>query len=216
MAAVSAAARNALILGIFAVTTAALLGLTYAATRERIAEAQSAVEAKALLQVVQDLEHDNDILADTLPMPEDAAAKLNIEADQVVHLVRQEGEVVAFILPAVAPDGYSGDIDMIVGIKRNGEISGVRVTAHQETPGLGDKVEIKKSDWITSFNGRSLGNTPESDWAVEKEGGDFDAFTGATITPRAVVNQVHRTLMYYRAHREYFVDRATAERPNEE
>ncbi|HET8791735.1 MAG TPA: RnfABCDGE type electron transport complex subunit G, partial [Modicisalibacter sp.] len=96
---------------------------------------------------------------------------------------------------------YSGDISLLVGIDANGELTGVRVLSHRETPGLGDKIEVRKSDWITQFAGLSLGNPPIEQWAVKKDGGVFDAFTGATITPRAVIGAIKRSLEYFASHR---------------
>ena len=122
----------------------------------------------------------------------------------------------AFILPGVAPDGYSGNIALIVGVDIAGNISGVRVTAHKETPGLGDKIDLKKHDWILGFNGLSLGNPPAGQWAVRKDGGQFDAFTGATITPRAVVGQIARMLEYFMSHREQLIDLSQEPLPNAE
>ena len=100
------------------------------------------------------------------------------------------------ILPATARDGYSGDIRALVGVRRDGSVAGVRVVAHRETPGLGDKVDLRKSDWILDFNERSLGNPALSGWNVAKEGGVFDQFTGATVTPRAVILATRRALEY--------------------
>jgi electron transport complex protein RnfG len=110
--------------------------------------------------------------------------------------------VVAVILPVTAPDGYSGTIELIVGVNRDGTVAGVRALQHRETPGLGDKVDVKKSDWVLDFNGHSLGQPPEEQWTVKKDGGVFDTFTGATITPRAVTAAVKRGLLYFDAHRE--------------
>jgi electron transport complex protein RnfG len=209
----ASASRNAFILGLFALATASALGLTYALTRENIAQSQREVEARALQEVVQRVPHNNDILADSLPTPDDAKAILHV-TDELIHVVRQNNEPVAFILPSVAPDGYSGAIHLLIGVQLNGEVSGVRVTAHRETPGLGDKVDVNKSDWITQFSGLSINNPPAADWAVRKDGGQFDAFTGATITPRAVVNQVRSTLEYFAAHRDQLVDMSDVQRLN--
>lgn len=199
------ASSNATLLGIFALATAIALGVTYALTRENIEAAQREVEARALADVIQSVPHENEILEDSIAVPAEGLAILNIR-DGLIHVARENGEPVAFIFPTVAPDGYSGAIQMLVGIQVNGEISGVRVTGHAETPGLGDKIDLKKSSWITNFDGLSLELLPDSAWAVRKDGGEFDAFTGATITPRAVVTQVKRTLDYYAANREYFID----------
>lgn len=194
--------KNSLLLGAFALVTAGVLAGTYQLTREQIASSERAAAQQALLEIIPKERHDNDLLADTLPVPEDALDQLGLDAPAEIHLARQDGEVTAIIVPAVAPDGYSGDIRMIVGINRDGTVAGMRVLTHRETPGLGDKVELKKSNWVLGFNGKSLGNPEPEQWQVKKDGGDFDQFTGATITPRAVVNQVRKVLVFVDNHRE--------------
>ncbi|TGD71179.1 electron transport complex subunit RsxG [Mangrovimicrobium sediminis] len=192
--------RNSLLLALFALVTAALLAGSYLLTRERIAEARRAAEEKALLQIVPAARHDNAMLDDTLPLPRDAQG-LGLHEDKVVYVARQGREAVAVIIPVTARDGYSGDIDLIVGVNADGSVAGVRVLSHKETPGLGDRVDLGKSDWVLSFDGRSLGNPPADAWKVKKDKGVFDSFTGATITPRAVVGAVRRVLEYAQAHR---------------
>lgn len=113
-----------------------------------------------------------------------------------VYIARMDDTPVAAILEATAPDGYSGAIRLLVGADFNGTVLGTRVTEHHETPGLGDKIELRLSDWITHFAGKSIGGENDAHWAVKKDGGDFDQFTGATITPRAVVNAVKRAGLY--------------------
>ena len=120
----------------------------------------------------------------------------------VIYRARNNGEVSAVILPVVAPDGYTTNIDMIVGIRKDGTLAGVRVVAHRETPGLGDKIEKRKSDWIHTFDGLSLQSPTADQWSVKKDGGAFDQFTGATITPRAVVRSVKDALMFFDTHRD--------------
>ncbi len=105
-----------------------------------------------------------------------------------------QGDATGYIIQTTAA-GYAGDITLLIGVDDAGTILGVRVLAHSETPGLGDKIELAKNDWVLSFNGHSLSNTSEQQWAVKKDGGEFDQFSGATITPRAVVTAVHRTLI---------------------
>jgi electron transport complex protein RnfG len=117
-----------------------------------------------------------------------------------VYRARRQDRPVAVIMNLVAPDGYNGDIRLLAGIYRDGTISGVRVTAHRETPGLGDPIEHQRSDWILGFDGRSLSDPGPEGWAVRRDGGEFDQFTGATITPRAVVEAVERALEYHRLH----------------
>jgi Na+-translocating ferredoxin:NAD+ oxidoreductase subunit G len=199
---------NAGKLGLFAVVAAFILGGTYSSTADRIAASELEVEQRALLEVVELLEDKDINLEDRIAIEESDVALLNLESGESIQVVRNsQNNAVAFILPSIAPDGYSGEIKLLLGIDRGGEITGVRVIEHRETPGLGDKVDIKKSDWILGFNNKSLSN-PEDGWAVTKDGGDFDAFTGATITPRAVVNQIYSTLLYYQERREDLVEKA--------
>jgi len=189
--------RNSISLGLFALITAGLLASTYLGTKDRIAGSLRQAAQKALLEIVPLDRHDNDLLLDTLDIPANYLKTLNLTDDARVHIARDKGRPVAIIIPSVAPDGYSGAIKMVVGINIDGTIAGVRVTEHSETPGLGDKINLKKSDWILDFNGKSLDNPTPNLWKVRKDKGEFDQFTGATITPRAVVNQVLRTLQYY-------------------
>src|SRR5690606_4959952 len=111
-----------------------------------------------------------------------------------VYRAFRGGEPVAALFNSVAPDGYSGEIRLLVGVRVDGSLSGVRVLSHKETPGLGDPIEVRHSDWITRFSGLSLENPPFERWKVRRDGGDFDQFTGATITPRAVVKATRNTL----------------------
>lgn len=190
---------NSAVLGAFAFTTAFLLAGTHLGTRDKIAEAERRAAEKALLEIIPRHAHSNDMLMDTIKIPEAHLLSLGLPPGSAMNMARQNGKVSAVIVPAIAADGYSGAIKLIVGINIDGSIAGVRVLAHNETPGLGDKVDLKKSDWILSFNGKSLARPLPHRWQVKKDGGDFDQFTGATITPRAVVNQVRKTLEYFAA-----------------
>lgn len=195
-----AISRNSLLLALFAVLTTGVIAGTWLGTQERIAEARRAAEQKALFEIVPPSRHDNDLLEDTVQVgPGDSL--LRLREDKKIYVARQQGDVVAVILPVNAPDGYSGNIELIVGVNRDGSVAGVRALQHRETPGLGDKVDRKKSDWILDFEQRSLENPRPEQWAVRKDGGVFDAFTGATITPRAVVTAVKRSLEYFQANR---------------
>lgn len=196
---------NAIKLAAFAALTALLLGMTYIGTRDRIELAQQQLEQRALAQVVQGIPHAELDLNDRIDVPPAARPLLRAVAGAQIQIVRDaNGEIVAWIVPSIAPDGYSGAIRMIVGIDRAGNITGVRVIEHRETPGLGDKLDLAKSQWILGFEGASLDN-PRGTWAVKKDGGTFDSFTGATITPRAVVRQVQQTLVFFRAYREQLI-----------
>ena len=192
--------NNAIGLGIFAVVTAGLIGLTHNLTGERIEAQQREAQAGALRQIIPESDHDNDMLTDTFRLPADPA--LGHDEPPEGWRARFDGEVTGVILPVIAPDGYSGDIHLLVGIDRSGEILGVRVTRHQETPGLGDKIERRKDDWILDFDGRSLDHPQPEGWQVRADGGEFDQFSGATITPRAVVRAVYRALTVFEDQRE--------------
>lgn len=192
--------RNSLLLGLFAIATTAAIAAIHLHTRDRIADNHRLAEQQALLEIIPAEAHDNALVDDTLVV--DDRELLGLRGPHSAYVARRQGEVVAVILPATARDGYTGDIDLILGIHADGRIAGVRVLAHRETPGLGDRIELKKSDWIRRFEGRSLDDPPRERWTVRKQGGDFDQFTGATITPQAVVQAVARGLEYFASHRD--------------
>ena len=192
--------RNSLILGVFAIFTVGVIAFIQQATSERIALEQQRMQMRALNEIVPDEQHDNDLLEDSFSIADQAL--LQLPAPASAWRARQQGVVTAVILPAVTLDGYSGRIDLLVGIRANGELAGVRVVKHRETPGLGDKLEVAKSDWIFSFDGKSLEMPAPAGWAVRKDGGDFDQFVGATITPRAVVQAVRNALLYFQENRD--------------
>jgi len=194
--------RSSIALGLFALVTSGILAATQLGTRELILEAERAAAARALLEIVPRDRHSNDLMADRVPVAEEFWRQLGLDEGGDIHIARNQGKPVAIIVPAVAPDGYSGDIKMIVGITWDGSVAGVRVLNHQETPGLGDRIELKKSDWILGFNGKSLTRPTPELWNVKKDKGEFDQFTGATITPRAVVRQVYQTLRFFEANKK--------------
>lgn len=194
--------RGALALGCFALITAGSVGLTRALTAERIETNQLAFQHRQLREVLPDpLEQleGHTLLDGAFRLPE-ASSLGHKEAEAVEGWRVHEGNHQALILPVVSRQGYSGAIHLLVGLDQNARISGVRVTYHQETPGLGDKIERRKSAWITRFNGLSLESLTPSGWAVDKDGGAFDSFSGATITPRAVVSAVHQALLHVEEH----------------
>lgn len=199
---------NAYTLGAFAVAAALILGLVYVGTKDRIDASRNLAEQKALLEVIGDYPHSNDLLNDRLDLTPDEIQTLNAKESSQVYVIRSEGRVTGFIFPAIAPDGYSGDISILAGLNLSGELLGVRVIEHKETPGLGDKVDLKKSNWILDFAGKSLSNPSIDSWAVTKDGGDFDSFTGATITPRSMVRRIRSVLEYYQLNRPSLIERA--------
>jgi len=187
-----------LLLGGFALLASALLGVADYNTRDVIKLRMEEDLRASLSQVIPKQYYDNNLLADTTYI-DTRGDKLG-EDQTLVYLARDKGKISAVSFRLIAPDGYSGAINLIMGIDKNGNILGVRVLAHAETPGLGDKIEETKSNWILSFNKNSLTNMTKKQWAVKKDGGDFDQFSGATITPRAIVNAVYRGLEFFKRH----------------
>lgn len=191
--------RNSLVLGLFAVVVTLALAGTQLLTREEIAAQRRAAEARAYSEILPPTRYDNALLDDVRPV--DDRELLGLEQPGKILVARRGGQVQAVIVPATAPDGYGGAIGLIVGINADGSVAGVRVVSHKETPGLGDRIDARKSRWIEGFAGRSLGDPAAALWAVKKDGGVFDQFTGATITPRAVTAAVKRALQYFEANR---------------
>ena len=199
---------SALILGLFAVVGTGLVALTQDRTADKIAENERQALLDNLHQVVPPELYNNDIYADAIEVTDPLlGSKLPVK----VYRARQDGKPVAAAIASIGPEGYGGDIKLLIGIRYDGTLTGVRVLSHKETPGLGDNIEAERSDWILKFTGHALGNPEPDKWKVKKDGGDFDQFTGATITPRAVVKAVYNTLNYYKNHREaLFVSSVTA------
>lgn len=190
----------AAILGSFAVGGVGLVAMTHELTDARIAENQRQAMMAKLKAIVPAERMTNDPLADRIEVQDqDLLGAPSTE----VYRVRDDGEPVALILRPVVPDGYAGPIRLLVSVLADGRLGGVRVIEHHETPGLGDKIDERKDDWIIEqFTDRSLGNPPMDKWEVKRDGGVFDQFTGATITPRSIVNAVKNTLLYVQQHRE--------------
>lgn len=201
----SSITRHGFLLGVFALVSTFVIAATWLSTKDRIAVEQRKAEEKALLELAPRSSHDNSMLDDTLMVGPETTG-LGLREPRKIYLARLAGKVVTAIIPAVAPDGYSGEIGMIVGVAADGSVTGVRVLTHRETPGLGDQVDLKKSDWILEFGGKSLANPTPDLWKVNKDGGVFDTFTGATITPRAVVSATRRVLEYVQTHQTQLFD----------
>jgi len=188
----------------FALIASVLLGVTNCSTEGTIQRRLDEDLKKSLEEVVPAALYDNDMLQDTLIIP---SAEYNIGANETtVYIARKSGNVSAVCFKFTAPDGYSGAINMIMGVDRDGNILGVRVLSHKETPGLGDKIEVAKSDWILNFTGRSLDNLAPAKWTVKKDGGEFDQFAGATITPRKSVQAIYRGLQLFKAHQDQLIN----------
>lgn len=196
---VKSVSKNSLVLGTFAIATTGLVVATQLSTADRIEEQHRLALEKTLAEVLPAGGYDNPLGSDTLTLAPDPL--LGTSKPAVAYIARLGDVREAVVFQSVAPEGYGGSINLLVGVDKHGNITGVRaMTPHAETPGLGDKIELKKSPWILGFNGKSLSDPDESRWAVKKDGGAFDALTGATITPRAVVSAVKNTLLYARQH----------------
>ncbi|MBV1788502.1 electron transport complex subunit RsxG [Marinobacterium sp. D7] len=180
------------LLGGIAMIVSIILMMGEHGTRDDI-KARLEEDRSAMLSQVLPVEmYDNNPLEDTTQLEGNPFG-----GDPTVFLASRDGKLTGAAYEVITHSGYSGTIVLIIGVNANGELTGVRTITHAETPGLGDKIEIAKNDWVEGFNGFSLSNIPEKDWAVKKDGGRFDQFTGATITPRAYVGAVHEGLKVF-------------------
>jgi electron transport complex protein RnfG len=191
---------STIMLALFAAFGTGLLLWVNDSTHEHIAANEQAALLQRLNEIVPAESYNNTPQTDTVQVT--APAELGTARPVTVYRFRRDGRPVAAVLTVIAPDGYSGNIKLLVGIYYDGRIAGVRVVSHKETPGLGDYIETDRSDWILGFTDRSLGNPSPKDWSVKPDGGAFDSFTGATITPRAVVKAVYRSLLYFEREKE--------------
>ena len=195
--------RSAAALSLVAIAATGLLTGVDFLTADRIAMQERRVILEQLGQIIPE-QYDNQLLDDRFSFKDEQYFPKGQTV--LAYRARQQGEPRAVILKFNAVNGYNGDITLLAGINSNGSLRGVRVISHKETPGLGDAIEIEKSDWLLDFTGKSLNNTEPDKWAVERDGGEFDQFTGATITPRAVVLAVRLALEYFEANREFLFD----------
>jgi len=202
-----AISKNTKILTLFAIACTAVVGLVSELTKDKIKVQEQQQLLRTLHNIIEPSRYDNDIANDCIMM---SAPELGSNKAQTAYIARKSGKVIAIAMTSTAPQGYNGNIDFIIAVNNDGSVSGVRVLKHRETPGLGDKVEIKKSDWITSFTGKRVLSETDGRWAVKKDNGMFDQFTGATITPRAVVKGVRNTLNYFTKNRDSLLTRPNA------
>lgn len=196
--------RNMLIssvaLAVFAIIGTALVATTYDLTADTIRENHQAMLLSGLHVLVPPDKHDNDLYKDVIEVVDQDLLGSNKPVK--IYRARKHGEPVAAIINAIAPDGYSGRIDLLIAVNWDSTIAGVRVVNHKETPGLGDAIDHRHSNWAQGFTHHSLQNPHKKGWAVKRDGGIFDQFTGATISPRAVVKATYKTLLYFDKHRE--------------
>tara|TARA_R110001606_G_scaffold361754_7_gene515426 strand:- start:347393 stop:348019 length:627 start_codon:yes stop_codon:yes gene_type:complete len=189
-----------IMLAAFAVGATSLVVITEIYTHDKIIDNERQSLLAAINALVDSDEYNNDILTDIITLPE--TQQLATKENTIVYRARKDEAPIAAIFTSIAPNGYSGSIKLLVGVYYDGTLAGVRVISHRETPGLGDKINENKTNWILKFKGLSLTNPIESQWAVKKDGGEFDQFTGATITPRAVVTAVKTALQYFDQNRD--------------
>jgi len=196
--------RNSVLLGIVALLGTALLAGVNQFTHDRI----TAQEKRRVLQQLNEIlpadAYNNNLLEDTIEIRDSGFFRDTTAV--VVYRARMDNQPVAVLMIVTSPDGYNGDIRLLIGINTAGTVLGVRVISHRETPGLGDPIEAQQSDWIFGFAQKSLHNPEDNGWAVKRDGGEFDQFTGATISPRAVVRAVHTTLLYFQANQRALFD----------
>ncbi len=195
--------KNGIILAIFAMLCTAAVSVVNTVTEDKITEQKQLQRLKVLRQIVPQRLHDNNLVKscrlivnqEALGTPEAVSA----------FVAYKDKRATAIAIESVAPDGYNGNIKLIVAADKSGRVLSVRTLEQNETPGLGDKIELSKSDWVNSFAGKSLDNTSKKQWKVKKDGGEFDQFTGATITPRAYVKAVYKTLTFIKANFDFIV-----------
>ncbi len=195
---------------VFTIIGTTLLAFTFDQTRAPIAKSEEEEKLNLIGQILPADLFDNNVARDALTLKADPL--LGTSDDSTAYRARLKGKPSAVVLEAIAPDGYSGKISMLVAIKASGEIAGVRVVTHRETPGLGDYIELAKSNWIKNFDGASSERYKDPDWKVKKDGGKFDYMAGATISPRAVVKAVHKALQYFEANRDALFAAAAPEK----
>lgn len=191
--------KNSQILAIFAIVCTAIVSLVNELTKDEIKAQEQLQLLNTLHSIIEPSRYNNNITQDCVNLSSPLIGNsTNDKKMQTAYIARQDNQAIAIAMTSTAPDGYNGNIELIIAINMDGSVSGVRVLKHQETPGLGDKVELRKSNWINSFTGKKLLSDKDSRWAVTKDSGMFDQFTGATITPRTVVKAVKKTLLYFK------------------
>ena len=186
---------TAFLLMLFAMLGGALVGLTFIQTEDDIKHNEKITLLRKLNNIIPAESYDNDLLLDTISIK--PSSLLSTKEESLAYRARKNNKNIAVVFSSIAANGYNGSIYLLVGINADGELAGVRVVKHRETPGLGDPVSITHSNWILGFDNKSLSNPDEKGWKVKRDGGEFDQFTGATITPRAVVKAVHNALLYF-------------------
>ncbi len=196
----SAVLKSGVTLAAIGAVCAALVAITYSLTSERIAANEKAWLEKSLEPALAGLTFEGSVSESMLVIrtPHDLPGP----DDVIIYRVYADDLPVAALFAVTARDGYAGAIRVLIGIEYDGTITGIRILEHRETPGLGDKIVASRSDWVYQFDGRSLGDPKLKEWAIKRDGGEFDQLTGASVTPRAVIKVAKETLIYFAAHRD--------------
>lgn len=192
--------QSATILAGLAAICTALVAITHDVTKDRILDNQQRFLEESLAPVLEGINYDGRLSESTISIP--APNDLPGRGETTVYRVFADGQPIAAVFVVSARDGYAGPIRLLVGLTAEGAVNRVRVLEHRETPGLGDRIESSKSDWLEQFNGRSLDNPVIDRWEVRKNSGEFDQLSGATVTSRAVVKAVRETLLYFASHKD--------------
>ena len=192
--------KNGLTLALIAAVCSALVAVTYSLTHETIEDNRKAHLEGQLRPALSDLMYDGDVTESVVVLEPPHGLPGNDDA--LIYRVYSAGEPIAALFAVTARNGYSGPIRLLLGIEMDGRVTGLRILEHRETPGLGDQIESDKSDWVEQFRGRSLGDPAIDGWRIKRDGGEFDQLTGATVTPRAVIQAVRETLVYFRDNKQ--------------
>jgi len=187
--------KNAFILAIFAMASTALVSIVHQLTKDKIASEIERVMNQRLNKLVSPDSYNNSPTSDCILI--DNQLRVNQVSIHKIHRMRKERNPIALVFSSTAHDGYSGDISLLIALSEENRLLGVEIVNHRETPGLGDKIESNKSNWLQQFENLDLENIKDNSWGVKKDGGDFDALTGATITPRATINAIYQTVLYF-------------------
>ena len=196
----SSVAKSGVTLAAIAAICTSLVAMTYHLTADRIAANDKALLEQSLHPALSDLFYDSGVSESRLILAPPHDLPGNDEA--MIYRVYANQEPVAALFVVTARDGFAGPIRILLGVEMSGVVTGVRILKHRETPGLGDKIDESRSDWVHQFAGRSIGDPVVTAWAIRRDGGDFDQITGASVTPRAVIKAMRDTLIYFNANRE--------------
>ena len=198
-------------LALIAAVCTALVAATYQLTAERIVANERALLEQSLQPALSGQFYDSDVTESKLVLQQPHDLPGSDAA--IIYRVYRESAPVAALFVVSARDGFSGAIQLLIGIDFDGLVTSVRVLKHRETPGLGDRIELRRTDWILQFDGHSLHSPNTAGWAIHSDGGEFDQLTGASVTPRAIIKAIRDTLIYFDAHRdELFSLPATVEK----